>query len=177
MVIRRKATIICVSIAVLSVMALVTKPRIDFFILTGHFFPVHKIETLGNPIAVKGWTGAGLLLTDGRTISFPGIHSLPNVSPALTAMTERGVEMAPNGHVFGLVRIHHWCGNDPVRLHIARVDLSEAMMFLRVGQTDAPVPESASAAREAGGRFSERGWNISEYSRFLGWQCMKDSPQ
>jgi hypothetical protein len=90
-------------------------------------------------------------------------------------MIKRGVEIAPDGRVYGLVRVHHWCGNDPVREHIARVDLADAMMFLHIGQIDAPVPEADSTAREGGGRFTERGWNISEYVQFLGWQSMNDA--
>lgn len=143
--------------------------------LTGRFFPVHKIEMLNSPVAVKGWTPDGLMLSDGRRVSLPGIHALPGVSPALTEMTKRGVEIAPNGQIFGLVRVDHWCGNDPVREHIVRVDLGDAMMFLHVGQTDVPVPHAELTVREAGGDFAKRGWNVSEYMQFVNWQSMKDS--
>jgi hypothetical protein len=174
---RRKKIIVCLSAAVLSAAALVVLPRIGFFMLTGRFFPIHKIERLNNSVPVKSWTPEGLALSDGRTVLLPGIHALPGVSPALTEMTKRGVEIAPNGNVYGLVRIHHWCGNDPVREDIVRVDLAEAMTFLHVGRTDAPVPQSDSTAREAGGRFTEWGWNISEYFQFLYWRSMKGSIQ
>ena len=172
---RRKTKIVWLSIVVLAVMAVVAAPRIGFFMLTGRFTPIRQIDSLHAPIAVKGWTPDGLSLSDGRMVQLPGIHALPSVSPALSEMTKRGVEISADGRVYGLVRVHHWCGNDPVREHLARVDISDAMMFLHVGQTIAPVPESDSTVREAGGRFTEWGWNVSEYIQFQGWQSMKDS--
>lgn len=108
-------------------------------------------------------------------VQLPGIHGLPSLSPALSEMTKRGVEVGADGRVYGLVRVHHWCGNDPVREHIARVDISNALTFLHVGQAVAPVPESDLTVREAGGRFTKWGWNISEYMQFQMWQSMKDS--
>ncbi|MDR3457727.1 MAG: hypothetical protein P4N60_09800 [Verrucomicrobiae bacterium] len=163
------------SIAVLAVLAVVAAPRIAFYRLTGRFTPIHKIETLHAPVAVKGWTPDGLSLADGRTVSLPGIHALPAVSPALSELTKRGVELSADGRVYGLVLVHHWCGNDPVREDISRVDISDALMFLHIGQTAAPVPESGTTARAAGGRFTEWGWNISEYVQFIGWQSLKGS--
>lgn len=172
---RRKAIIVLLSLAGLIVAAGVAWPRISYYNLTGRFFPIHKIESLQHPIAVKGWTLDGLLLADGRTIQLPGFRELPKESVALTEATKRGIELSPDGRVFGLMRIHHWCGNDPVREHIARVDLSSVMMFLRVGQTSAPVPESDSTVLDAGGRFSEWGWNVSEYFQFQGWEKIEKS--
>jgi hypothetical protein len=172
---RRKTKIVWLCIALLAVTVAVALPRIGFFMLSGGFTPIHKIESLHAPIVAKGWTPDGLLLSDGRMVQLPGIHALPSASPALSEMTKRGVEISADGRVYGLVRIHHWCGNDPVREDIARVDISDAMIFLHIGQTIAPVSESDLTAREAGGRFTEWGWNISEYMQFQGWQSMKDS--
>jgi hypothetical protein len=145
--------------------------------LTGRFTPIHKIESLHASVAIKGWTPDGLSLSDGRMVPLSAVHALPSISPALSEMTKRGVEIAQDGRVYGLVRVHHWCGNDPVREHIARVDISDAMIFLHVGQTVTPVPQSDQTVREAGGRFTEWGWNVSEYLQFQMWQSMKDSPR
>ena len=50
------------------------------------------------------------------------------------AATASGVELAPDGRVYGLVRIHHWCGNDPVQTHIARtICYSTAQQALALG--------------------------------------------
>ena len=172
---RRKTIILLLSAAVLSLAVVVAWPQISFYMLTRRFFPIHKIESLQNPVAVKGWTTNGLLLADGRSSQLPGFSTLPGESVALTEATKRGVEIAKDGHVYGLMKIHHWCGNDPVREHIARVDISDAMMFLHVGQTVEPIPEPDSTVREAGGRFSEWGWNVSEFVQFQGWQSLKNS--
>ena len=105
-------------------------PQFDHYARTGRFSPIKKIESLQSPTAVKGWTEAGLLLDGGRTIQLPGFRSLPALSDALTEVVQRGVEVATNGRIFGLVKVHHWCGNDPVREHIAKVDISDMLLFL-----------------------------------------------
>ena len=171
----RKTIVVLLSVALLFVAAIAARPHISFYMLTGRLFPVHKIESLQTPSAIKSWTKDGLLLVDGRTIQLPGLYSLPSESPVLTEIAKRGVEIAADGHVYGLMRIHHWCGNDPVREHIAKVDISDAMMFLRIGQTAAPIPEPDFTVREKGGRFSEWGWNISEFMQFEAWQRLKTS--
>ena len=172
---KTKTKIVWLSIAVLFVAVVSVLPRMGFFMLTGRFTPIHKIESLRAPVTVKAWTPDGLSLSDGRMVQLPGVHALPSVSPALTEMTKRGVEVAADGRVYGLVRVHHWCGNDPVREHIARLDISDAMIFLHVGQTVTAVAESDQTVREAGGRVTEWGWNVSEYMQFQTWQSMKDS--
>jgi hypothetical protein len=171
----RKTIIVLLSVVLLFVTVTVAWPHINFYMLTGRLLPVHKIESLQAPVAVKGWTTDGLLLVDGRMIQLPSLHSLPGKSPALAEITKRGVEVAADGRVYGLVRVHHWCGNDPVREHIARVNISDAMKFLHIGQTAAPIPEPEFTARETGGRFSEWGWRISEFMQFEAWQRLKTS--
>ena len=139
------------------------------------FVSFDKIETLQNPVAVDGWTPECLSLADGRTVHLPGLRSLPSQSAALTEATKRGVEVAPDGRVWGLVRVHHWCGNDRVREHIARVDLSEMMTFLRVGEPVASVPKAEPLPPQAGGTFSKSGWTIGEFLDFRAWQRIKSS--
>jgi len=116
-----------------------------------------------------------LSLADGRTVQLPGLRSLPRDSAALSEATKRGVQVHADGRVWGLVRVHHWCGNDPVREHIARVDLSDMMTFLRVGEPVSTVPEAEFLAREPGGTFTEWGWRIGEFLQFQSWESMKDS--
>jgi hypothetical protein len=170
----RKAGIVGASAGILVMATIFAWPRISYRMLTGSFFPIHKVEGLRNPIGVNGWGPDGLILADGRTVQLPGFRSLPVVSPALVEATKRGVEIGEGGRVFGLIQIHHWCGNDPVREHIARVDLSDMMMFLHVGQTIASVPEADITNQEGGGKFTEWGWNVSEFLHFQSWQRIKD---
>lgn len=88
--------------------------------------------------------------------------------------TKRGVEVGVDGRILGLVRTHHWCGNDPVREHIARIDLSDMMIFLRVGEPIALVPEPESLFTQPGGAFTEYGWRVGEFYQFQSWQSVKN---
>ena len=172
---KRKTIIIVSVIAVCSAAAIFVLPRISFYMLTGRFFPVSETETLQNPVGVIGWNTNSLRLSDGRIIQIPGLRSLPTESPALTETTKRGVEIETNGQVLCLIQIHHWCGNDPVKNHVAKVNLSDLMVFLKVGEPTGPVPEKDSLVRTPGGNFSEWGWRIEEFLQFQTWQAMKNS--
>jgi hypothetical protein len=119
----------------------------------------------------------GFLLADGRTVQVPGFRSLPRESAALAEITVRGIEIATNGRIYGLVKVHHWCGRDPVRKHIAKVDVSEMLLFLRIGKPMVPIAGTeieTYAVRTAGGRFSQYGWDVSEYGQFQGWLGLRD---
>jgi hypothetical protein len=170
----RKTTIWLGSIAALVLGAVIAWPSIEFFWMTGSFFPVRRIDSLQNPVAVTGWSPDGLRLADGRTVQLPGLRSLPTASEALAEATKRGVEIRSNGRVWGLVSVHHWCGNDAVREHLARVDLSDMLTFLHLGEPAAPVHDMEYTAEEPGGRFTEYGWNVSEFFMFQSWQINGD---
>lgn len=128
--------------------------------------PIRIVDSLQSPIAVIGWSSDGISLADGRKVQLRGFKSLPVSSQALAEITKRGIEVTGDGSVYGLVRVHHWCGNDPVGEHIARVEVSELLTFLEEGER----AESADSAtkfrirREMG--FSEHGWDIGEFIQF-----------
>jgi hypothetical protein len=169
----RKAVILLVAtVATLAAGVGVAWPRIDFWMLTGSFAPTREVETLQHPVEVTRWDAAGLHLADGRTVELPGVGALPEDSPAVREAMKRGVEVRQDGRVTALVRIHHWCGNDPVREHVARVDLSAMIIFLRLGQPATPVPETERRAKAPGGSFSKSGWNVGEFLQFQSWQWM-----
>jgi len=168
------AVVVGLSLPIMGPRLPVIGPWMNYYLLTKRFVPIKKIETLHNAVVVTGWFSNGFKLSDGRTVQLPGIHSLPDASPALTEATKRGVEVGAEGRVWGLVRIHHWCGNDPVREHIARIDLSDMMTFLRVGEPFVPVPESESLVTEPGGSFTEWGWRVGEFYQFQSWQRVKN---
>ena len=105
----------------------------------------------------------------------PGLRLLPTSSVALAEATKRGVEIQSDGRVWGLVSVNHWCGNDPVKEHIARVDLSDLLLFLRMGEPVTNVLAADYLAREPGGSFTESGWRVSEFMQFQDWLIMKDS--
>jgi hypothetical protein len=172
--IRRRTIAVLVVIGVLTVATAIAWPYISYRMLTGSFVPIHKIESLQNPVVVRGWASDGIILADGRTFQIPGFTELPEESAALTAAISRGVEIGKNGEVTGLMRIHHWCGNDPVREHIVRIDLSDLMMFLNLGKTTVPIPESEFTIHENAEKFSDYGWNVSEFYHFRMWRETKD---
>lgn len=171
----RKVIIRLVMLAALVAAVLALAPRIDFFMLTGRFSPINQIETLQSPVSVTGWSSDGLKLADGRTVQLSGLRALPGQSAALAEATKRGGEITSDGRVWGLVKVHHWCGNDPVREHIARVDLADMMLFVRAGEPVVPIREEDLLITEPGGRFTAWGWNVSEFSYFQSWQRLKNA--
>jgi hypothetical protein len=128
------------------------------------------IETLASPVEVTGWAPTGLHLADGRSVMPRGMRSLPVTSVALAEATKRGIELAGDGRAYGLVKVHHWCGNDRIGEHIARVDLALYLEYLDEGQASAPpVPELAGLEWQRRGRFSGAGWDVGEYLGFRLW--------
>jgi hypothetical protein len=163
---KRTVAILLVVLVSLTAILVIESPRIAFWQLTGHSYPIKKVDTLTSIVAVSGWTEVGLRLADGRMIQLPGFRRLPKTSAALTEVVRRGVEIDAAGRVYGLIRIHHWCGNDPVREHIAKVDVAKVLAFLQEGDRTSPAQEGEVTALRAGGTFSEWGWNVSEFSVF-----------
>ena len=163
----RKTTICLGSVAALILGSVIAWPSVEFFLMTGNVFPVRKIDKLQNPVAVLGWSSGGLRLADGRTVQLPGLRSLPSDSEALAEATKRGVEIRANGRVWGLVSVHHWCGNDPIRRHFARVDIGQLLEFL---VRDVP-PELGEPLdlRLTDGYFGVQGWNMSQWYAFEEW--------
>ena len=138
---------------------------------------IDKIDSLTNPVAVSGWTERGIRLADGRIVGLPGIIRMPEISFALAEALRQGVEISRDGRIFGLVRVWHWCGNDPIGKHVVRVDISRLLMFLDEGQ-HAPVnpPPCAYPCEPDGGRFTENGWDPGEFRAFMEWNEAIDSP-
>lgn len=141
-------------------------PRLQFYRLTGAWSPVEIVETMDSPVPVQGWNESGLILADRRQIQLPGFVKLPVSSLALAEATKGGVDIGTNGRIHGLVRVHHWCGNDPVRKHIARVDLSDLLTFLGQGEkvTGSVVTEAVPGRSDR--KFSPAGWRAGDYFAF-----------
>jgi hypothetical protein len=62
-------------------------------------------------------------------------------------------------------RIWHWCGNDPVREDIRRINLTNALTYLRVGDPIVP-PDPDRLTTRSSDPFNASGWNISDYLDF-----------
>lgn len=135
------------------------------------------VEPLSNPVAITDWTAAGLLLADGRTVPVPDLarQPLPCEIPSLLGFQK--VEVS-NGRVYVNLRIHHWCGNDPVRLHIAKVDLGR---FLIAGEIAQPPDDGRDWLFDwltyRGMPMSQHGLRVGAYYDFQRWCNLLDNPQ
>lgn len=140
--------------------------RLSFYQLTGSFLPIRMVESLQSPVEVTHWSEGGLVLADGRSVQLPGFRRLPVQSAALSEITKRGVEISSDGRIYGLAQIHHWCGNDPVTEHIARVDIANVLTFLREGEMMKPPRVKSFDPDGDDRRFSEHGWDVGSYYSF-----------
>jgi hypothetical protein len=145
--------------------------------MTGSFVPIRHVETLNAPQTVAGWNKDGLLLASGSLVPVPGLRNLPATSKALAEATKRGIEIQPAGNVVVLVRMWHWCGNDPVREDIQRVDLSDMLTFMKVGDPDKPPPNANLLPDDPESTIDETwGWRVEQLSDFRSWCAMKANP-
>lgn len=120
----------------------------QFYRLTGRFFPVKIIERLNSPVRIVSINEAGLVAADGRTLLLPGLTNVLVPAPVERDILDHGVEFTTDGTIYALVRVDHWCGNDPVRFHLARVDLSNLLLVLGM---------------EKSARTSNNGIDVSDY--------------
>ena len=132
---------------------------LSFRSLTGHWFPQTIDEPLNDPRPVAELSRRGIILTDGTIVALPDIDKVPVDLPALVAAVEGGVEMDGDGEVFGRLRIHRWCGNDPVRKHIAKINLSDLVLAHRNISPD-----------RTSRFYGENGLDIGQYSLLGGFQ-------
>lgn len=126
------AAILTIAVAVAGA-GYVYRENLHFYLRTGHFSPINIVDSLVAPLGVAEFTAAGLRTVEGSWIPLPGVAGIEPPPAVLRDVKKYGVEVTPEGSVFALVRVHHWCGNDPVRFHLARVDLSSLLLLLGPG--------------------------------------------
>src|SRR5688500_17175113 len=97
---RRKVKILLLSAGLLAAVIAAAWKQIDYYMLTGSFSPIEKVETLNNPIQVTGWEVDGLRLTNGQTVKISGLIELPAECVALNEVTKRGVQIDADGKVW-----------------------------------------------------------------------------
>jgi hypothetical protein len=145
------------AVAMLAAIALTPygRARWEFYRLTGRLTPQRIVETVKTPAQIRSVTENGLLTADGKLLVVPGITNLHISDSIKKDIIEHGVEIAPDGSFYALVRVHHWCGNDPVVFHLARVNLSSLLLlvgdgvqFSDYGFNPAYVPEAKQPWRE-----------------------------
>jgi hypothetical protein len=128
----KRAVLIPTVVAILTTVALTpyALSRWEFYRLTGSFTPRRIVETLQTPVRIGSITENGLLTADGKLLLLPGITNVVISESVKKDIVEHGVETAPDGAIYALVRVHHWCGNDPVVFHLARVNLSSLLLLI-----------------------------------------------
>lgn len=134
------------------------------FILAGVIFPRSIQEELNNPKQVTKITPKGFLIADGSLIKVKYILELPKESEVLNKAIEHGIEIDDKGHIFGLIKVWHWCGNDPVRYHIARVDLS-SLILVAGGKPNTELPKKLlywNFSTDTEIQYSEHGLKIND---------------
>lgn len=106
------------------------RARWEFYRLTGRFTPKRIVETLQSPVHIARTSQDELLTPDGKLLHVPGVTNVVIPDPINKDIIGYGVEVAPDGTLYTLVRVHHWCGNDPVVFHLARVNLSSLLLLV-----------------------------------------------
>jgi len=156
-----------ISISLAAVVAgLLALQMVMYYFLTGSPWPLRHIESLTNPTDVTGWSAAGLRLADGRVVSLPGFKQIPAEIKALSAATAHGVEIDPNGRSYGVLKIWHWCGNDPLRTDYRRGDLNQLLAFERAGEPlDSTMPFDT-REKTPGLGFTDHGWSVSSFAKY-----------
>jgi hypothetical protein len=138
-----------------------------FFAGNAPWSSMNVVESLRDPVWVKGWTRTALILQDGREVVLLERGDLRAFSVELAEVTGAGVEIS-DGDVIGMVRVHHWCGNDPVRGHDARISVPDLLRYL---STKSPARLSDGESPVMVRRFSSRaGWDVDSFHSFRDWQ-------
>lgn len=130
-------------------------------IVTGLLRHDGKVEVLQAPRMVRQITAEGLLLENGSLVKIPYVQNIPTDLPVLVAATQRGVEIDKDGQVIGLIKVWHWCGNDPIRSHVGRIELTGLLLFAGATPTEAALTNVVPVAQKVD--LEKWGLNISQY--------------
>ncbi len=89
----------------------------------------------------------------------------------ISAVLGRGLGL-DNGKVVGLVRIHHWCGNDPIRYDVRCIDFEllcayvdkQCLTNISYGSSrDTRIAPSSGTSIP----FTRHGWRYEDYVKYL----------
>ncbi len=137
------------------------------FLLTGTLFPRRIVEKLNHTRKVTDITAAGFVTEDGDLIKVKYVSEIPTNLAVIRVAVANGIEVDAQGQTFGLLKIWHWCGNDPVRYHIARVNLSN-LILASGGKPDPGISQTVlnmAIPKNREMRYGEHGLNISDFYR------------
>ena len=120
------------------------------------------IERLENPRRVFQWSKHGIQLDNGQSVMPKGMIELPtSESPPIKEALGRGIEVNPDGRVFCLMHVWHWCGNDVVGYDLSRIDLAQYLTFYHKGKSSLKMNSKRFGSSASNEGFSSHGWNMS----------------
>ena len=93
------------------------------YVATGRLISMVSISFLANRVHVEGVRGNALVLQNGDVCVLPHVAYVPTNCVVMAAL-KKGVAIDESGEILALLKIDHWCGNDPVVYHIEKVNLS-----------------------------------------------------
>lgn len=112
-------------------------------LMTGSPIPLWHIESLDSPIKVSKAKSDVLLLENGSSLKLPNINTIPHTNPLFQAAISEGIEVDPEGKVFGLLWMSQYCGNDPIKWRRLKVNLAELSGLLKPdGMSEEILPVS-----------------------------------
>ncbi len=140
------------------------------FLLWGVPFPLVHIETVQNMEQVQSVAGNVIRLGSGSDICLERLSYIPT-NKLISAVLGRGLRL-DNGKIVGLVRIHHWCGNDPIRYDVRRVDFELLCVYVdRQCVTNCSFVSSrdtnTGTTSDTSIHVTKHGWRYDEYVKFL----------
>mgnify|MGYP000512293578 CR=1 FL=1 len=160
---------------------------IVFFLLLVGTLALPKVERsivdeLDSPVAVKKIVGKYLILESGQQVTFEGIKKIPDQSSVFQKAIVNGVYVSDEGYAYGLLKIWHWCGNDSVREHIAKVDLGVLAGLLDHKQVEEDIPYSENKfsfihpkMKEFINDYDDHGWSVSKFIQYENFKQFMDS--
>lgn len=149
-----------VCIAIMSVLSFMLRGGPHLFRREG------RTEVLHAPRTVSAVSTNGLIMADGSVVKIPYVVEVPTNLPLLQEALKRGIEIDQQGHVVGLIKVWHWCGNDPIRSHVGRIDLSGLLLFAGARPAEGVSTNHFPASEQIDLR--EWGLNISQYMSMQG---------
>ncbi len=99
------------------------------FVITGSPVSLWIKDNLNSPQGVTSIEDDAIRFASGNRIPLPGAKLLRDTPSFSHALSKHGVELTSSGELFGLIKVNHWCGNDPVRYHVSRVNLASLIAY------------------------------------------------
>ena len=138
------------------------------YVATGRLISMVSISFLANRVHVEGVRGNALVLQNGDVCVLPHVAYVPTNCVVMAAL-KKGVAIDESGEILALLKIDHWCGNDPVVYHIEKVNLSALALATDFGCASNDLKQrdwyvdmcQEIAGKHAASHLRSQGWSVS----------------